>query len=287
MARHGEQRLVCRKESSGTVGVIADPVGFARMRRYPSFGFTDHRGYLRHTERLLRTLAGESGHVRVALFDPEGFALWCARQRLDPDSAASRARYTAVDAARGATLPFTGRRSLRRLLPELLVERERLRSWERATELLGEAGGCVRCGEPLARCAFRRAAAVLPLLLEDAGGGRRHLVCTVLVRGVPLSAALDAPPEPTEAATLALCAVLGVALATGAPGGLVLRRAVDGGRTEAVGWRLEAGEVVPLTEPEVFSAYCTDPMTGDPIPPEHGVDYRDAPPLPTILCEGP
>ncbi|GAA2046837.1 hypothetical protein MTQ13_14625 [Streptomyces sp. XM4011] len=286
MAEHGEQRPIGRRESTGTVGVIADAAGFARMCRYPSFRFTDHRGYLRHTERLLRTLAEEAGHVRVALFDPDGYAVWCARERLDADCAASRARYTAVDAARGATLPFTGRRPLRRLLPDLLVERERLRCWERATAQLTEAGGCPRCGAPLARCAFRRAAGMLPSLLAGPGGKRRHVVCTVLARGVPLSATLDALPEPTEPATLALCAVLAVALATGAPGGLVLRMTARGGRTEAMGWRLEAGEVVPLSEPEVFSAYCTDPLTGEPIPPEHGVHYRDARPLPTVLCDG-
>ncbi|MEU6680845.1 hypothetical protein [Streptomyces sp. NPDC046925] len=55
-------------------------------------------------------------------------------------------------------------------------------------------------------------------------------------------------------------------------GGLVVRTTTDA--TETVrGWRLHVGQVEPLTEAEVFDAYCTDP-NGDLVSPEPGTTYR-------------
>ncbi|MFJ2745467.1 hypothetical protein ACIO3O_38060 [Streptomyces sp. NPDC087440] len=77
--------------------------------------------------------------------------------------------------------------------------------------------------------------------------------------------------------TVDVSVVLSVALA-GGNGGMVTRTSWDG--TETVrGWRVTATDVEPLTEAQVFAAYCTDAMTGEPIPPEHGVRYAAGIPL--------
>ncbi|RKN56751.1 hypothetical protein D7231_34595, partial [Streptomyces klenkii] len=145
-------RHLTARESAAAVAVIPDAAGFALMRRYASFRHTDHAGYLRRTERLLRALAGRHGHTSVALFDPLGYAEFCEREGLDPDTPASRARYTARLASRGATVPYAGE-SLDLLLPALLAEHARRETWEAGTGLLAAAGACPDCGAPASRCA--------------------------------------------------------------------------------------------------------------------------------------
>jgi hypothetical protein len=277
-------------ETAGTVGVIADPAAFALMRRYPTFAFRDHAGYLRRTEGHLRAVAGRHGHTSVALFDPAGFADYCAREGLEPDSPASRARYTADVAARGATVPYRGQ-PMSRLLPELLAEHLRWETWEAAGEVLAAAGTCPRCAAPQARCAFARAAAALAAVLAGLAPGTHRLVCSVSLAAGPLTAALscvtggDGALRVAEPEALVLCTVLGAGLATGEPGGLVLRARPGAGAAEEVcGWSLREGRLRPLTEGEVFTAYCTDAHTGEPVPPEPGVAYRAAPPLPPPRC---
>jgi hypothetical protein len=44
-------------------------------------------------------------------------------------------------------------------------------------------------------------------------------------------------------------------------------------------WRLSAGRAIPLTAAQAFALACTDPATGDPVPPEPGACYEDAFPL--------
>ena len=44
-------------------------------------------------------------------------------------------------------------------------------------------------------------------------------------------------------------------------------------------WRLAAGRAIPLTSAQAFALACTDPATGDPVPPEPGARYEDAFPL--------
>ncbi|WP_234320276.1 hypothetical protein [Streptomyces sp. SBT349] len=289
------------RESAGTVAVIADEAGFALMRRYGTFGFSDHRSYLHRTEALLRTLAGRHGHTAVALFDPVGFADFCERERLGPDSPASRARYTAEIAARGATVPYEGQ-PLARLVPALLAEHVRWETWELGADLLAAAGTCPSCGDPQARCAFQRAAGVLAGILERAPAGTHHLVCSLIPETGPLTAALvaerggDGSLHVAEPEALVLCTLLAVALATGDPGGLVLRSTADAGtgpspdagepREEVCGWSLRSGRLFPLSEGGVFAAYCTDAYTGEPVPPERGVAYRAAPQPPPSACAG-
>ncbi|MGP4001571.1 hypothetical protein [Streptomyces sp. 8N706] len=49
--------------------------------------------------------------------------------------------------------------------------------------------------------------------------------------------------------------------------------------SRVLGWRLSDCTTHPLNRAEIFSAYCTDAATGEPIPPEPGTEYADAPPV--------
>jgi len=278
--------------------VLAERAHFARMRAYRSFTFDDHGTYLRHTEQLLRSLAAEGVHTRLALFHPAEYARFCRHHHLEPDRADSRARYAAQAAVAGTTLAYDGR-PLSRLLPELRAAQAALTARTAAADVLSRAGRCADCGADLARLALDRAAEALAVLLSAAGEGVHHLVCSVGEFGTPLAAALDvrrgpgilaagsgsAPRLPEPHRSAALTTTLAAGLATRTSGGVVLRseRAGRGGRDVVRGWRLDPGSgwLTPLTTAEVFSAYCTDPDSGDPVPPEQGVDYAPGHPLPT------
>ncbi|UED82884.1 hypothetical protein [Streptomyces profundus] len=172
-------------------------------------------------------------------------------------------------------------------------------TWERGAGLLAGAGRCPHCRAPQRRCAFARAARLLTWILDRIGAGDHHLVCSVALPDAPLNANLGVTGHTPGAAgtlpehqALVLCTVLAVGLVAGAPGGLVMRSEPGasppgGPRRQAVrGWRLADGRLTPLGEAEVFAAYCTDPSTGDPLPPEPGVDYLAAPPPPRAECPG-
>lgn len=45
------------------------------------------------------------------------------------------------------------------------------------------------------------------------------------------------------------------------------------------GWQLNRGALVPLDEAQMFDAHCTDSASGEPLPPERGVEYTGAPPI--------
>ncbi|MEV6399236.1 hypothetical protein AB0M39_31370 [Streptomyces sp. NPDC051907] len=267
-----------RREVPATVGLLADEQDFTAMRRYESFAFDDHTTYLRQAEALLRTLAAQQLHTTVALFDPDEFAEFCDEAGLDPDSAASRSRFTAELAGRGARLSYTGQ-PLRSLLPELIAMAVRQATWEYATMLLADIGQCADCGQDIGRAAFDSASRILMRVLEKAGAGTHHLVCSVSGPDEQLLAVLhaDGPtaaPARLDAAEGAeFVTVLAAGLALEAAGGLVLRTTAEDAPDRLHGWRLDQGRLRPLTAGEVFSAYCTDAATGEPLSPEPGVEY--------------
>ncbi|MEU3356148.1 hypothetical protein [Streptomyces sp. NPDC037389] len=265
------QRL--RHETPSTVAVLADETDFAAMRRYRSFRFDDHAGYLRQVEGLLRALAAQGTHISLALFDPTAYEEYCADTRLDPDTPTSRTRYTADIAATGATLTYDGR-PLAHLLPDLVREAEQQATWEYASALLEP-------GEDAGRAAFARASKLLRRIVETAGDGRHHLVCSVSApddANTPLVAVIEAECHDGllrlgEAAALLFCTVLAAGITLGSPGGVVLRTNRPGEPETVRGWCLDGDGLRPLTAGEVFAAYCTDTRTGEPVPPEPGVDY--------------
>ncbi|MET9417770.1 hypothetical protein ABZY03_27000 [Streptomyces klenkii] len=274
-----------RSEVPGTVAVLAGAEDFAAMQGYASFTFDDHATYMRQMEGLLREFAARGTHTSVALFDPAGYEEFCTESRLDPDTPASRTRYTAEVAAAGTKVTYEGQ-PLARLLPRLVAEAEQQATWEYASALLTR-GDCDSCGEDTGRAAFARATALLRRIIEAAGPGTHHLVCSVPAEGpAPLVAVLHTETRDDgllhlgEAAALLFCTVLAAGIATDRPGGVVLRSTLPGRRDTVRGWNLkDGGRLHPLTEAEVFAAYCTDARTGDPVPPEPGVDYRAGLPL--------
>ncbi|MEV0280162.1 hypothetical protein AB0I22_27745 [Streptomyces sp. NPDC050610] len=270
-----------RREAPSTVAVLADERDFAAMRRYETFSFDDHPAYLRQMEGLLRTLAAQGVHITVALFDPVGYEEFCARTRLDPDAPASRSRYTAHLGTAGGTVPYEGQ-PIDRLLPHLIDTAERQATWEYATGLLSRSSRCGGCGDDRAEDAFARASHILRLLLEAAGHGEHHLVCSIPADGAPLIAVLHTERRPDgvtqvpQTQALVFCTVLAAGLSTASSGGVVLRTTAPDGRERVRGWALHDDWLRPLSEAEIFAAYCTDADTGEPVPPEHGVEYLAA-----------
>ncbi|MFI1016936.1 hypothetical protein [Streptomyces sp. NPDC020965] len=280
-------RRALRREVVGTIGVLADAHDFAAMRSYRSFVFDDHPSYLRQLDALLTARASDQLHTTVALFDPEDFAAFCSQHGLDPDTARGRGRYTATIAARGGAITYTGQ-PLDTLLPRLIDQAVRRATWEYATTLLAGLGACADCGQDIGRAAHDRASHLLTRLLEEAGPGRHHLVCSVQAPEEQLLAVLHADRDPTRpdaaptaADTTEFVTVLATAIALGRPGGVVLRTSPPDAPDRLHGWRLHRSRLLPLTEAEVFSAYCTDAMTGEPLSPEPGVEYRAGFPVPT------
>ncbi|WP_407563438.1 hypothetical protein [Streptomyces sp. 184] len=284
MARTRTDGRLLRREMPGTVGLLADAADFAAMRRYASFLFDDHAAYLRQVEGVLRARATQGAYTAVALFDPPGFARFCAERGLEPDSPVSRCRYVAESAARGPSVPYGGQ-PMDRLVPQLLDAAARSRSRERAATLLAAAGRCEDCGEHRADAALARAGVLVDRLTAALGPGAQHVVCTIRSAGFPLVAVARGADPAGEAPRLrlpdaeALRLVLAAGIATSGAGGVVARTTRAG--TEWVrGWRLRDGWLEPLTDKEVYAAYCTDARTGAPLPPEPGVAYRAGTPLP-------
>ncbi|MET9963811.1 hypothetical protein ABZ128_32855 [Streptomyces sp. NPDC006326] len=282
-AAASSRRRTLRREVPSTVGLLAEAGDFAAMCGYPSFTFdhpADYAEYLRHVEALLRSLAAQGIHTTVALFDPEEYAAYCADHALEPDSAAARTRFTAELAGTGAGLPYSGQ-PIDELVPLLVDEAVRQATWECAATLLAGVGSCADCGEDIGHASFERATEALSRLLEGAGPGHHHLVCSVPTQDEQLVAVLHAetagqpagPPRIAGREGLDFVTVLAAGLALGGPGGLVLRSTTEGSGDRVHGWRLDRGRLVALSAAAVFNAYCTDADTGEPVAPEQGVEY--------------
>lgn len=282
-------RRALRREAPTVVALILDDHDFLTMTGYRTFPFDDYGRYLQHLDGLLRSLHAQGTTIAVTHFDPDRFAAYCADTRRPPDSPAARVRYTAEVTTTGPAVPYA-RQPLALLRTHLAREADRHATRDRAADLLAAAGQCPDCPEPLAHCAFDRAAHTLLRLLEGAGPGDHHLVCSLPAdAGPPLLAAAritdsgDGELHLDDAETTTLCTVMAAAEVTTRPGGLVLRT-TDGTGTDTVhGWSLHRDGPRPLTEAAVFDAYCTEPETGDAIPPEPGVRYRAGFPLPPPL----
>ncbi|MYT14784.1 hypothetical protein YWIDRAFT_04209 [Streptomyces sp. SceaMP-e96] len=286
-------RRKLRREVPSAAAVLADEQDFRAMRRYRTFPFDDHRSYLQQMERLLRTLASQGVLTTISLFDPLAYEKYCADLALDPDRPDSRSRYTAEVARTGATLTYQGE-PLSRLLPLLVEEAGRQATWDHASAVLARAGDCPECGEDLAHAAFARATQALQQLLETLGSGTHHLVCSVATGDPSLLAVLQATAQEgtrrrlAESDTLIFCTVLAAGFALRTPGGIVSRTTPGPAGHDTTGapaqdtvrgWSLRDSWPRALSAAEVFTAYCTDADTGEPIPPEHGVDYAPGLPL--------
>ncbi|MER5885357.1 hypothetical protein ABT160_16130 [Streptomyces sp. NPDC001941] len=272
-------RRALRRDVPSAVGLLADPHDFTAMGRYRTFAFDDHDTYLRQVDGLLRSLATEGGHTAVALFDPEEYEEYCAGAGLDPDTPDSRSRFTAEVAASGACVTYRGQ-PIDHLVPQVVNQAVRHATWEYATVLLSGVGECAECGEDIGRAAFDQASHLMVALLEGAGPGIHHVVCSVPADDEHLIAVLHAETDASGPARLdtsegaEFATVLAAGIALRSPGGVVLRTSTPEAPDVLRGWRLAHGRLEPLSEAEVFNAYCTDATTGDPLSPEPGVEYR-------------
>ncbi|MFB6984580.1 hypothetical protein [Streptomyces sp. NPDC056304] len=267
-----------RREVAGTVALLVDKEDFTAMQQHVSFAHDDYSRYLDHIDDLLKTLTAEGGHITVALFDPEDYADYCHQTGLEPDYPSSRARYTADRAATGPRVTYRGQR-LPDLISTLIDTAVRHATHTYATMLLAEGCEGPDYNQDRAGIALGHTSHLLHRLLDAAGPGTHHLVCSVTVDHEQLTATLHAARDITGATVLGtdestqFCTVLAVGIALGSPGGIVLRTTTPSAPDQLHGWRLEAGHLHPLTEAEVFSAYCTDAQTGEPLAPEPHVDY--------------
>ncbi|MFE3150339.1 hypothetical protein ACFXJ6_27380 [Streptomyces sp. NPDC059218] len=271
-------RRTLRREAPSTIGLLADEQDFAAMRRYRTFTFDDHTVYLQQVEDLLKSLSAQGMHATVALFDPEEYAEYCAESGLAPDTPASRSRFTAEIASAGATVAYTGQ-PIDTLIPLLVSRAVRRATWEYATMILAGLGECTDCGKDVGQAAFDRASHLLLRMLETAGQGTHHLVCSTPTDHENLLAVLHTERDSTGPARLEtqegaeFVTVLAVGIALERPGGVVLRTSRPGAQDRVHGWRLTRGDLAPLSAGEVFSAYCTDADTGEPVAPESHVEY--------------
>ncbi|MFI0896079.1 hypothetical protein [Streptomyces sp. NPDC020983] len=280
-------RRALRREAPTVVGLLLDEHDFTTMAGYRTFPFTDYGTYLRHLDAMLRSLHAQGTSIAVTLFDPDRFATHCADSRRPPDTPEARARYTAEASTTGPAVPYT-RQPLRLLRAGLARAADLRVTRDRAAGLLATAGRCTDCGELFTHCAFDLAAHTLLRLLAVAGPGTHHVVASLTTQDGPpvlaaarLTTAADGSFDLDDAETTTLCTVMAAARLTTRPGGLVLRTTDARGTDTVRGWSLHHDGPHPLTEAEVFDAYCTDPGTGDVLPPEPGVRYRagfDLPP---------
>lgn len=268
-------------EAATIVGLLLDPVDFHAMRRLTSFPFDDYSAYIHHVEDLLRTNASQGRHTIVALFDPEDYASFCSERSLDPADTANRAYYTATEAASAAHIVYKGQdlQELTSALTDLAVDHA---TWEFASSFLLSLGNCADCGHDIGRAAHATARGLLAALLRQVEANSTvHLICSVAVEHQALTAQFHVKREPGEGLTgaddveaLRFATLLAVGLATGGPGGVMMRvTPSDANAPERIhGWRIHH-RLEPLTAGEVFDAYCTNRNTGDLIAPESGVDY--------------
>ncbi|MGW2863405.1 hypothetical protein [Streptomyces sp. NPDC001205] len=143
-----------------------------------------------------------------------------------------------------------------------------------------------------------RAITALSRLLAVIGPGDHHIVstrgftdpttartdvlmATAHVDVLPLARGMLISHSPAETACLAQLVGGAFSDPTGT-GSLVVRtRGSQETGQRVCGWRIRDGWLFPLTAGEVFSAYCTDALTGEPLSPESGVEYSAGLPIPT------
>ena len=122
---------------------------------------------------------------------------------------------------------------------------------------------------------------ILRAVLAGAGDGHHRLTVATQFGSAGIVADVNGDTAQMDASSPALVAWmhLAAAEATGTGAGITLHSTDEDGESVR-GWLMAPdGGISPMGEAEIFSAYCTDAETGEPLPPERGVAYRAAFPL--------
>ncbi|MDI5969869.1 hypothetical protein POF50_011065 [Streptomyces sp. SL13] len=265
-----------RKDIGHVVALLTTPEDFGIMRQqFRSFRYTDYDAYLNQMQYLLDSLA-ETSSAYVTVFDPAAFADFCAREELEPDSPSSRSRYAAGAAVQEVRLPYEGD-EVSDLMDDLMEAVDKRQSLEKAMRIIGTSSlGGMPPYEFL-----DRARTAVGELLRGLGTGTHHLVCSVAHEAERLVAVLhvactdEGVTRVPEDDRLPFTVHVAAGLRSGGVAGIVARTSATQNEANEVvrGWTISEGWVRPLTEAQVFAAYCTDADTGEPIPPEHRVEY--------------
>ncbi|MGW7433353.1 hypothetical protein ACWGIN_27910 [Streptomyces sp. NPDC054861] len=126
-----------------------------------------------------------------------------------------------------------------------------------------------------------RAIDLFERIMEKAGDGTHNLVICVqgiggtITRSFPFIQHDDVLVANEEKA-LHFLEMLTLAVSGAHTGGAILRTQTSPGTYDVCAWHFQDGDPRPLNRAEVFNAYCTD-VTGEIIPPEQDVEYKDAP----------
>ncbi|WP_328834518.1 hypothetical protein [Streptomyces europaeiscabiei] len=127
----------------------------------------------------------------------------------------------------------------------------------------------------------RAADAYLSLLNAVLGDGTHNMVASArtphgeLIEGQQLTVMGDALIL-NEEASMRVCAVIAAGMVGCASGGLVVRTFGPNGSESVRGWTVRNFWLRPLTVREIREAYTVDPVTGAPVAPESGVEFRQA-----------
>ncbi|MFI9772092.1 hypothetical protein ACIHJG_35310 [Streptomyces sp. NPDC052415] len=127
--------------------------------------------------------------------------------------------------------------------------------------------------------------AYLSLVNAVLGDGTHHMVASAstphgdLTEGQELTAIGDVLIL-NEAASVRVCAVIATAMVGCSTGALVVRTFSPDGSEFVRAWRIRSFWLRPLTAPEVREAYTVDAVTGAPVAPEPGLEYRQAEQVP-------
>jgi len=123
---------------------------------------------------------------------------------------------------------------------------------------------------------------IVKAVLAGAGDGHHHLTVSSVFGSVILTGNVEGDTAYLNNHDYEMVIAwthLAAAEVTETPAGIALRSVTDAGM-QVRGWSLTPeGEIEPLDDAEIFSAYCTDHETGEPLSPELGVEYCAAFPL--------
>ncbi|HWS39632.1 MAG TPA: hypothetical protein VN408_43655 [Actinoplanes sp.] len=246
--------------------MVADEPTFRLLSEtYVSFEWPpdEYDAYLDAHDDAVRRSRRDDTMIHVGRFDHDDYLEFCADDDLPPDGAGTRAAYAvwATDAGEAGEWPGSVREFLLNMSLLDAVESDpdaRFdEAMEVAEELLDELTGLMATAPP-GPGSFT--------VTVSADGDSLVFPWTASRTRLQLHRPLDVLLTAVIAGT-----VQGGALIARFPTRVMLPDRVK--QSRVLGWRLGGHEAAELSESELFSAFCTDAVTGEPLPPEYGTVY--------------